>query len=187
MEPIPEFSEVLAAAQAGDERAADVLFMAHQPFLLRYLRSQERRTAEDLAGEVWLAAAQGLADFRGDGTDFRAWLFSIARRRVADHRRRGIRRRTDSVDPETFAEMEAVGDTEETAVDRVSAQEAVDLMVRHLSRDQAEVLIFRVVADLDAARTAVLMGRSESWVRTTQQRALQRLARRLGRESGVTI
>ena len=182
MEPIQDFPEVLAAAQSGDERAADVLFTAHQPFLLRYLRSQERRSAEDLAGEVWLAAARGLVEFRGDATGFRAWLFSIARRRVADHRRRGMRRKTDPVDPDAFSDVPAVGDLEATALDRASAQAAVDLMVKHLSRDQAEVLIFRVVADLDAARTAELMGRSESWVRTTQQRALQRLARRLGRE-----
>lgn len=186
MESIPEFSEVLAAAQAGDQRAAEVLFTAHQPYLVRYLRSQERRVADDLAAEVWLAVARGLVDFRGDAGDFRAWLFSIARRRVADHRRRGVRRRTDPVDASSFSQAPAPEDLEATALDRVSAQAAVDLMVRHLTPDQAEVLIFRIVADLDAARTAQLMGRSESWVRTTQQRALQRLARRLAGTSTVT-
>jgi RNA polymerase sigma-70 factor (ECF subfamily) len=185
MERIEDFDAVLAAAQQGDDLAAARLYRAYAPYLFRYLRAREPRAADDLAGEVWMAVAQRLGAFEGDEDGFRAWLFSIARRQVAGHRRRGIRRRTDPV-PSEHLEHAAADDVAELAATNVTAQEAVDLLVRHLTRDQAEVLLLRVVGDLDVTRTAEVMGRSETWVRTTQHRALRRLSRRLGGESPVT-
>jgi RNA polymerase sigma-70 factor (ECF subfamily) len=180
------FETVLAAAQRGDRRAADELFRAHQPMLLRYLRSQERRVADDLAGEVWLAAAAALPEFRGTEAGYRSWLFTVARRRVIEHRRRGIRRRTDVVDPVIFLESSATDDPATTAAESLDAQAAVDLIADLLSPEQAEVLILRTVADLSAADVAELMGRPESWVRVTQHRALKRLRAHLAAPVEVT-
>jgi len=183
MPTLDNFDVVLAAAKGGDENAASVLFRSYHPILMRYLRSQERRVAEDLAAEVWLAAASSLQAFEGDEVGYRAWLFTVARRRVSEHRRRSVRRRTDVVDPVAFDETSAADDPAATALDSVDAQHAIDLITRHLSDDQAEVLILRVVADLSARQVAELMGRPVSWVRVTQHRALQRLDARLGAKS----
>jgi RNA polymerase sigma-70 factor (ECF subfamily) len=175
----------LDAARRGDERAAEQLYRAYQPMLLRYLRSQERRAAEDIAAEVWLAAAGALPDFDGDERGFRSWLFTVAKRRVIEHRRRGLRRRTDPVAPDTFTEATLDEDSAVRATDLVAAQRAVDLMAEHLSPDQAEVLILRVVADLSAAQVGELMQRPEAWVRITQHRALKRLAAQTGADLGA--
>jgi RNA polymerase sigma-70 factor (ECF subfamily) len=176
----PSFESTLADARRGDRHAADTLYRAYQPMLLRYLRSQERRAAEDLAAEVWLAAARVLPDFDGDERGFRSWLFTVARRRVIEHRRRGMRRRTDPAAPDTFADTATDEDSATRAVDLVDAQRAVDVISQHLTPDQAEVLILRVVADLSAAEVANLMQRPEAWVRTTQHRALKRLTGLVG-------
>ena len=181
-----DFETVLAAAQRGDRWAAEQLFRAYQPMLLRYLRSQERRVADDLAGEVWLAAAEGLRQFVGDEPGYRAWLFTVARRRVINHRRKGVRRRTDVVDPDRFLESRASDDPAAEAVDSLAARDVLDLIGRHLTPDQAEVLVLRTVADLSSADVASLMDRPETWVRVTQHRALTRLAARIGTEVGVT-
>jgi RNA polymerase sigma-70 factor, ECF subfamily len=180
-----DFEKVLTAAQGGDGRAADTLFREYQPMLLRYLRSQERRVAEDLAGEVWLAAAAALQDFRGDEHGYRSWLFTVARRRVIEHRRRGIRRRTDVVDPAVFVDARAKDDPATTVVDSIDARAAVDLIGELLSADQAEVLILRTVADLSAAEVATLMDRPETWVRVTQHRAMKRLSAHLEAQVAV--
>lgn len=180
------FETVLAAAQRGDGSAAAQLFREYQPMLLRYLRSQERRAADDIAGDVWLAAAAALPEFRGDEGGYRSWLFTVARRRVIDHRRKGVRRRTDLVDPATFGDSSAADDPAATAVDAVEAQDAVDLISRLLSADQAEVLILRTVADLGAAEVATLMDRPETWVRVTQHRAMKRLSEHLAAQVEVT-
>ena len=49
-----------------------------------------------------------------------------------------------------------------------------------LSGDQAEVLLLRVLADLDVDQVAAIMQRSPNWVRVTQHRAVRTLAKRLG-------
>lgn len=175
-----EFGALLAAARLGDDRAMASLFRRTQPRLIRYLRAQESRVAEDLAGEVWMAVAKGLKSFEGDDTAFRAWVFSIARRRIADHRRKGIRQDTHPVDATTLERLPAAGETGQLAVDGLSSQEAAALVTATLPPDQAEVVLLRVLADLGVDEVAELMGRSPNWVRVTQHRALRKLADRLG-------
>lgn len=179
MAGLDDFSEVLVAAVRGDERAAERLYRAFDPMLVRYLRSQEPRVADDLAGEVWLAIAGALEQFRGDESGFRSWMFTIAHRRVLEHRRRGLRRRTDPAEPESFTMDPSHEDVADTAADSVDALRAVETIAEVLSPEQAEVLILRVVADLSAAQVAELLGRPEPWVRITQHRALKKLSLRL--------
>ncbi|MDQ2678034.1 MAG: RNA polymerase sigma factor [Actinomycetota bacterium] len=186
MAGLDDFDATLAAAKLGDERAAGQLFRAFQPALLRYLRYQERDAAEDIASEVWAAAARSIQTFEGSESGYRAWLFTVARRRVTEHRRKGSRRRTDAVDPATFLTEPAPDDPAGTAADSLDAQEAIQLMAKILTPDQCEVLVLRVVADLSAAEVGALMERPESWVRVTQHRALKVLASRLDARMEVT-
>ncbi|MDO8362505.1 MAG: RNA polymerase sigma factor [Actinomycetota bacterium] len=181
------FPAVLAGAQQGAAWAAECLFTDLQPRLLRFLRAAEPRVADDLAGEVWLAMARGIGTFEGDLPACRAWVFAIARRRLADHRRTGARRATDPVDHEFFLDREDAntsrrGDTADLVMNRLSAQAAVDLISANLGPDQAEVLLLRVLGDLDVAHVAEVMGRTPNWVRVAQHRALHRLASVLTRQ-----
>lgn len=180
------FTAVLRAAQAGDERAITTLFTSLQPRLLRFLRSQEPRAADDLAGDVWLGIAKGLRTFVGDSAAFRAWAFSIARRRLADHRRTSMRRPIDLSDGRAFETIAGSEDPAEAAVSAQTAQDAVDLIVRILPPEHAEVVLLRVLGDLDAEQVAALLGRTAGWVRVTQHRSLKKLADRLGAGLGVT-
>ena len=127
-----EFTRMLSAAQRGDPAAASALFRAYQPRLLRYLRAREPRVAEDLAGEVWLVVARSLADFHGTEAGFRGWIFTITRRRVSEHRRRGVRRQTDPVDPESLADHP---DRERTRASSVSARNRLTGIVTRVVKD----------------------------------------------------
>lgn len=174
------FDEVIAGARSGDPRAVEELFREVQPRLLRFLRSQESVAADDLAAEVWLAVATGILRFDGDWPDFRAWVFAIARRRLADYRRTAVRRRTDVVDVAAFDSHHAHDSPENEALDKLSGQRAATLITSVLSGEQAEVLLLRVLADLDVDQVASIMRRSPNWVRVTQHRAVRNLAKRLG-------
>ncbi len=174
------FDEVLAGVGRGDPHAIEEVFRELQPRLLRFLRSQEPRAADDLAAEVWAAVAKAISRFDGDWADFRAWVFAIARKRLADHRRTAVRRRTDVVDSEEFGQHQAHDSPEDSAVDKISGQEAATLISSVLSGEQAEVILLRVLADLDVDQVASIMQRSPNWVRVTQHRALKTLAKRLG-------
>jgi RNA polymerase sigma-70 factor (ECF subfamily) len=186
-----EFSDLddaLASARAGDEWGITCLFRALHPQLVRYLRHHAPDVAEDLASETWLAAAKGLANFEGDAGDFRAWMFTIARRRVADHYRSKARRpRFVSLD--ATVDLPAVGlagDAGDVALDAMSAQDAIKALVSDLPAEQAEVVLLRVVAGLSVSEVAGIIGRSPGAVRMLQHRALQHL-RKLGRRGSVTL
>ena len=76
-----EFAAVLTAAQSGSEAALTLLWRDTNPALLRYLRVIAPDAAEDIAADTWLQVVRGLSGFRGDQSNWRAWLFTTARRR----------------------------------------------------------------------------------------------------------
>jgi len=178
-----EISDGVLAAGQGEHWALTELFRAYQPPLLRYLRAQEPHAAEDLAGDVWVAVARGLSQFSGDEAGFRGWLFTIARRRLIDHRRRSARQRTDVVSSDrldTIDEWGLGGDPASEVLERLGAQGAVDTLVEQLSPDQAEAVLLRVVGGLSVAETARIMQRPAGAVRVLCHRALRQLATRYG-------
>ena len=79
-----------------------------------------------------------------------------------------------------FERRAAVDDTESDALETISGQEAAALVASTLAADQAEVLLLRVLGDLDVEQVASIMQRTPNWVRVTQHRAVQTLAKRLG-------
>lgn len=184
---LPEqFDAVLDAARQGAPWALTALYRELQPAVLRYLRAQEPSEGEDLASEVWIDVAGGLHRFAGDENAFRRWVFTIARRRLIDLRRRRTRRRTDVTAQDRFAERPSSHDVEGAALSDLTAAEAVARIHALLPPDQAEVVLLRVVGGLDVASVADLVGKRPGTVRVLQHRALRRLARAVGAEEVVT-
>ena len=181
----PSFDALLYAAKRGDAPSVAVLFHDLHPRINRYLRAQEPNTADDIEGDVWEAIARGLGDFIGSERDFSAWAFTIARRRIVDERRRAARRRTDITDPDTLRAFLAPEAPDLEAIERLSAQDAIDLITKALSEEQADVVLLRVLGGLDAATVGGILGRTENWVWVTQHRALRKLATRLGSKLDV--
>jgi RNA polymerase sigma-70 factor (ECF subfamily) len=170
----PDFDAVLAAAQQGDERAVTTLYRSLRPRLAGYLRARKSRGADDIEGEVWLAVAQGLTRFRGDEDAFRAWVFSIAHRRLADYRRRAARRATVPLPNEAMPQASG-DDPEDVVLERLSAAEATAFVTATLSPDQAEVVLLRVIGGLDVQQVAEILGKQPGTIRVIQHRALRRL------------
>ncbi len=180
-----DFDAMLPALADGDARAIEWVFTRLQPRLLRFVHSQERGVADDITAEVWLAVARGVTTFEGSWADFRAWCFAIARRRLADHRRTAVRRRTDPVDASQLDSRSTEDVTEREALANLTGQEATRLITDALREEQAEVVLLRVLGDLDVDQVAAIMNRSANWVRVTQHRALRKLARRTGSKIAV--
>jgi RNA polymerase sigma-70 factor (ECF subfamily) len=146
----------------------------HRP-LLAYLRACDHHACDDLAGDTWLKVAAGLSRFDGDKSGFRAWLFTIARCRVIDHRRT-MARRADAVDPAALAARAATDDPAAEAVSALDGEAALRT-IGALPPDQADVVLLRVVADLSTDEVATIMGKRPGTVRVLQHRALRRLAK----------
>jgi RNA polymerase sigma-70 factor, ECF subfamily len=176
-----QFGAVLAAARTGAEWALAALYREFHPALLRYLRAQEPNDGEDLVSEMWLDAVAGLDRFQGDEWAFRRWLFTIARRRLIDHRRRQKRLRRAATSLDAFDQRPGDDDTE-AAVLSANETEAALARIAALPPVQAEVVLLRVLAGFEVADVAEIVGKKPGAVRVLQHRALQRLAEQLSRD-----
>jgi RNA polymerase sigma-70 factor, ECF subfamily len=176
-----DFAETLEAAQHGQEWALASLWRAFNPSVVRFLRARDPGAAEDIASETWIRVARSLRAFHGEAAEFRAWLFTIARRAGIDWQRRRARR------PATVAldAVAEVGDQDDPADRAVEGEELERLLavVARLPIDQADVVLLRVVAGLDVAAVATILGKRPGTVRVVQHRALRRLAEMLDAEA----
>lgn len=183
MVPGLDFDGVLQAAQAGDEVAFARLYRDLNPALLRYLTARAPGAAQDLAAETWLAAARQLASFRGQEQDLRAWLFTIARRRLIQHWRDQRRRPSEPIDPESLLDAPGGVDPAEVALGALSAREAATVIADALTPDQADVVLLRLVAGLDVDQVAAVLDKRPGTVRVLQHKAVRRLAGKFSQEA----
>ncbi len=183
------FGDVLVAAVDGDQGAFAVLWRDLQPGLLRYLQVVAPSAAEDIASETWVDVVRGLGRFRGDERAFRSWAFTIARHRITDWHRRVARQLAEPLPLERLPERAAPDDPAAAAFEAASTEDALAL-IAELPPDQAEVVVLRVVADLDVAQVAAIVGKRPGAVRVLAHRGLRRLAGRLAAQrparGGVT-
>lgn len=172
------FEAVLAAAQAGDERALEVIYRDLAPLVLGYLRGRGALDAEDLTSETFIAIVRNIRRFRGSETRFRSWVLTIAHRRLLDARRRAVRRPESVLDPGGLEEAMTVmtGDAAAEAFARLGDREVLRLLDL-LTEDQRVVVLLRVVADLPVNEVARIVRKRPGAVKTLQRRGLARLAR----------
>jgi RNA polymerase sigma-70 factor, ECF subfamily len=179
------FAAVLLAAQEGSEDAFSLLFRDANPSLLRYLRVIAPEVAEDVAAETWLQVLRGLASFRGGEQDWRAWLFTISRRKVIDDARRRSRRPTIQLSDVPPGRLPLAADAADIALEHLSTRKAM-AMLATLPPLQAEVILLRVVAGLDTDVVARMLKRSPGAVRVAAHRGLRQLAQAAA-QAGVTL
>jgi RNA polymerase sigma-70 factor, ECF subfamily len=179
-----KFEDVLRAAQAGDENAFAQIWRALNPPLERYLRTLAPSSAADLASETWLQVIRNLSAFSGGEQAFRGWVFTIARNKVIDAARHDKRRPRTTADNGAIDACASLDDTAMLAMEHLGTDSALKLIAT-LPRDQAEVILLRVVAGLDAATVAEIVGKSAGAVRVAAHRGLRRLQELVG--SPVTL
>jgi RNA polymerase sigma-70 factor (ECF subfamily) len=169
-----DFQRRLADARNGRHHAVAYLWRNHHPALFGWLRSFDPLVAEDVASETWIEALRGLASFTGDEKQFRSWLFTIGRRRLIDVQRREYRR--PEKERSTAAQTMTSPDVAIEALDAIESELAVAQIVANLPREQAEVVLLRVIGGLDVSQVAEVIGKKPGAVRVLQHRGLRRLA-----------
>lgn len=183
MPPAP-FDRTLAAARHGDEAAWRELYLELAPSVLGYLRVRGMPDVEDLTGEVFVQVVRDLPRFSGGERQFRAWVFSIARHRLIDERRRRGRQPVDAARDEVLISAGPVGDVEAEALAGLELEDLLRLVGR-LSADQQDVLVLRLVGDLTVEEVALAVGKRPGAVKALQRRGLQAIARSMGIQPGA--
>ena len=171
-----DFTSALDAARLGDDHALALLWRELQPALLRYLRGVDPGAAEDIASDTWLEVTRRLDRFSGGEREFRGWLFTIARHRLIDARRRAARHRTAPV--AWLPDRPGVDDPVSDVLVDLSTRASLRL-VSELPPEQAAAVRLRVMAGLDTDQVAEIMGKQPGNVRVLSHRGLRNLARRL--------
>ena len=175
-----ELDSALDAARRGAADGVAVLWRELNPPLERYLGALVGQCAQDVASETWLQAARDLRDFRGDAAGFRVWLFRVGRNRAIDELRRAGRQREDLLaEPGEYAG--AAPDAAAVAEERWGTDRAMALLAR-LPREQAEAVLLRSVAGLDANECGRILGKRPGAVRVAAMRGLRGLAALLDAE-----
>ncbi|MGV3617771.1 MAG: RNA polymerase sigma factor [Fimbriimonas sp.] len=158
--PVLDFTEARV-------RYAGVIFA----FVSRRIRPLE--DAEDVSAQVFVDAYRYWDRRKGDP---KLWLLGIARRKVADHRRR-------QRPWWTFHDADApIGDAMADLVAGAERREVVAAM-RKLPDPEREALLLQVLEDLTIAEVAAVLGRSPKATNSLLQRARARLRRLLGQEN----
>jgi RNA polymerase sigma-70 factor (ECF subfamily) len=175
-------SHLINKAKERDSEALSELYHRYADAVFRYVyyRVGDREVAEDLVGDVFVRALEGLPSYQDTGSPFEAWLYRIAHARVVDYYRRQQVRFAALLD-ERLAGGEGA-DPYRLVAHRDEARRAWSALI-HLTDDQQQVIALRFIAGYSVAEAARLMGKTKGAVRALQHRALASLRRLLEGES----
>lgn len=157
-----DFDQLVEEAVSGSDCAFTLLWRNYQPRMVRYL-AMFTNEPEDLCSEVWIKIATSIKSFNGDSKAFKGWIYTIARNAATDLARKKARSGT-SVE---LDDSDWIGENS-------TMVEVMDL-VKRLPQEYAEVIMLRVVADLDASDVAEIVGKTQGNVRVLTHRGLKQL------------
>ena len=173
-------------AARRDPRAFEALYRKYvaQVYNFALYELRDPHAAEDLTAQVFLRALGGLPGFREQGeapaSSFRVWLFQICRHAVSNERRRARRHPEASLD--LALEVPSADDVQAEALDREQLARAWEHIDR-LPTERRQALVLRFVEEMSTREIGEVLGRSEGATRVLIHRALQAVARQIGRGS----
>ena len=169
-------ADLLSRARRGEPAAWEAIVTELGPIIRGYARARGAPDPDDVTQDVFTAAAQRIGEFRGDWEAFRSWLFAVAYRQVVNRYRTSSRATTEL--PTELASV-APG-PEEEVVSRLAASGAIAALdvLEPLERD---VVLMRVLGDLDAEAVGRAIGKRPGNVRVIQFRAMAKLREELRR------
>lgn len=155
----------------------------HFPDIYRYIAGRlGRDAADDIAADTFLIAFRKRDSFDAERGDVRPWLFGIATRLVAQHRRQEVRRYR------ALAKLgpEEVADSHETrVVNWVTAegfQPRLAKALAGLSRGDRDVLLLSAISELTHEQISTALGIPYGTVGSRLSRARRKLRTALGEE-----
>lgn len=171
----PGDDELMARFAAGDVGAFEELFERHRAPLYTLLVEQtgDPSLADDVFQDVFLRVVKQRGSYRPGGS-FRAWLFTIGRNAMNDHRRRARVREDEGATAASEAMPEPSGRLE---ADEVRGR--IEQALGALPAEQREVFLLRERAELDFASIAEVCGCGLATARSRMRYALAALRRSL--------
>lgn len=177
-------SAALKSARDGNENGFTTLWRFHNSRLTRFVQSKLYGSTidpDEVVSETWLNVARDIRSFKGEPTEFAAWLYTIARNRIID----AVRIRDRQVRPTAEIEEAFWIPSPVTVEKEFEGNESVQRIVaaiQQLPPAQAEILLLRLISDLSVEETAKIVKKSSNSVRVLAHRGLTSLKEILGGE-----
>ena len=174
--------DLLKRAHRFESQALGTLQQRFYQPIYRYIRYKvgDSQVSEDLTGEVFLRMLEAFKKGRGWHTTPDAWIFGIARNRVADYYRR--RRLEEVTLPEHLPAA-----SEQSPGQQAIRQEEQDELVQAIARlgeEYREVILLRFIEELSINDVAEIMNRTPGAIKGLQYRAMRSLAKLMQELSG---
>lgn len=181
---------LVSRAGSGDARAVRGLIERYLPDLERFVDQQagaalrRRESASDLVQSACREALEGLADgrfeYRGE-SEFRAWLFQVALRKVQQKGRfHGAERRSPAaeidVSPSHAEQLFATLRTPSRSAEDREERRRFAAAFERLDAQQQQMIVWAHIDGLSHRQIAERLGASEGSSRVMLARALSRLA-----------
>jgi RNA polymerase sigma-70 factor (ECF subfamily) len=165
----------LAQNARQDPAAVAHVYELYFARVYRYLRMrvEHESDAEDLTQQVFLQALNALPRYEIRDTPFAAWLFTIARRALADHGQRA-RRRLAPIALDVAPEMVDEQDMERDLLRRESYEQLARLLAT-LDPTERDLLALRFAGGLDATEIAAIFGKRHDAIWKQLRRLLHTL------------
>lgn len=166
--------ELLDAWRSNDARAGQELVTRYWSAISRFFRAKVGDDGADLISQTFLACVEGKDRIAGENV--RAYLFSIARRRLADHFR--SRARAPAFDP-ALSSLADLAPGPATELDRQQRAELLAAGLARIPLDDQIALELAYVEGLSTRELAAVLDIPENTVRSRLSRARDKLRARL--------
>ena len=166
--------ELMQRVRDGDAAPLGVLFERYQVPLYNFFLRLTGRTAvsEDLVQEVFLRVLKYRHTYRGQ-SQFRTWLYQIARNARADHYRK--RWRETELDDEKGRAVPSNDPSIHDVLEGSQQAELIRQALQRLPEDKREVLVLSRYQDLRYEDIGRLLGCTEGTVKVRVHRAMKEL------------
>lgn len=192
---IPDTEQLVELAAHGDQLASKQLLVRHRSRLKRLVtvrldsRLARRVDPSDVVQETMVLASQRLPDYLKERPiAFYPWIRQLALEQVVHEHRRHLKAQGRSLHrEEAFAvpipdhsaialamRLVANGSSPSQKASREELRSTVKSVLDQLSDQDREVLVLRYLEQLSTAETALVLGLTESGVKSRQRRALER-------------
>ena len=170
--------ELVGAVATGDRAALELLYRRHAPWLAGRLaaRTTSRELAEEALQDTFLAAWRGARTYHGTG-EVPAWLWGIARRRMASLARR---HRSGVLSLDAAAELIDPASGPEEAVLGQDASERIRRAVAHLPDEQRAAITAVVYQGQSIQQAALAAAVPEGTLKSRLHRARLHIRKELG-------
>ncbi|MEM7128108.1 MAG: RNA polymerase sigma factor [Chloroflexota bacterium] len=160
--------DLLKRLKSGDQQTWSQFYGDWVQPLYNFIRSNgvyDQSDIEEVLGETWLAAPKAIKNFDGQNATLKTFLFSLARRKIADHWRK----------------HKPVQDLPESISFSHSTQESLELreVLARIPDHERQALILRYLEGFSVQEIANTLGRTYKGTESLLSRARKRLEEEL--------